>query len=581
MMRMFLTAAALIGLALAPAPVTAADPKLEGAWEGTLKVNDDISLRLIFRIAKGADGSYSATLDSPDEGAKGIKVDAVKLDKSNVTLSIKAIQATYEGKFNAEGTKIEGTYSVRGKSFPMVLSPAGPEAPAAKPDLIWEGKLDAGGGIQIRLVINMFKQKDGTFKATLDSPDQGASGIKIDKVTLDKETLSFTARLLQAQYSGKLNAEGTEAKGDFKQGPATIPLTLKKTEKVSEVKRTQMPKGPFPYQEIEVAYPNKAAEGVKLAGTLTLPKGDGPFPVVVLISGSGAQDRDETLLGHKPFLVLADHLTRRGIGVLRFDDRGTAKSTGDHNAATSADFATDVQAGVEYLKTRKDVDGKRIGLMGHSEGGLIAPMVAANNLDDIAFIVLLAGPGVPGDEILIEQSALIQKAMGAKPEAIAKNTVDAKKLYALMRTETDPAKLKVAIDAIVKESIAAMGEAERKALGENPELAASANLKKLQSPWFRYFLTYDPRPTLAKVKCPVLAINGELDLQVPPRQNLPVIEATLKAAGNSKVTIKELKGLNHLFQPTKTGAPSEYAAIEETFSPEALKVIGDWIVELK
>ena len=355
---------------------------------------------------------------------------------------------------------------------------------------------------------------------------------------------------------------------------------MKKTDKVTEQKRTQLPKAPFPYNPVEVGYENKES-GNKLAGTLTEPKGDGPFTAVILITGSGAQDRDETLLGHKPFLVLADYLTRRGVAVLRVDDRGVGGSTGDHGKATSADFATDVKAGIDFLKTRKEIDPKRIGLMGHSEGGLIAPMVAAKYPDDVAFLVLLAGPGVPGDEILTEQSALIQKAMGRDPAAIEKSGISAKKLYAALRTEKDEAALKQRLDEISKEALAALSESERKDLGTDPAAALQAQLKLLQSPWFRYFLTYDPRPNLAKVKCPVLAINGERDLQVPPNQNLPEIEKALKAGGNASVTVRELPGLNHLFQTSKTGSPSEYAKIEETFAPAALEIVGDWITKLK
>ena len=578
MSRMFLTLAALLGLAAAP--TLAADPKLEGDWEGSLKVTPEISLRLVYHIKKDGAGKYTATMDSPDQGAKGLKVDSVKYAKGEATLTSKDLMAEYVGKPSADGKSIDGTYTQAGKGFPLKLAPA-VAVVAAKPDMIWEGKLTANAGLEMRIVLNVFKAKDGKLTGTMDSPDQGVSGLKVDSVTITKDKLTFEVKLIKGEFSGELNDAKTEAKGDWTQLGNKLPLTLKKTDKVSELKRTQMPKGPFPYQEIEVAYPNKAAEGVNLAGTLTLPKGKGPFPVVVLISGSGAQDRDETLLGHKPFLVLADYLTRRGVGVLRFDDRGVNKSTGNHAIATSADFATDVQAGVEYLKTRKDVDSKRIGLMGHSEGGLIAPMVAARYPDDVAFLVLLAGPGVPGDEILAEQSTLIQKAMGRDAAGVEKSTISAKKIYAVLRTEKDEAALKKALDAIVKDSVADLSEAERKALGDNPSAALDGQLKMLQSPWFRYFLTYDPRPTLAKVKCPVLAINGEKDLQVPPKQNLPEIEKAVKSGGNAAVTIRELPNLNHLFQTCKTGAPAEYAQIEETFAPAALQVVGDWVAKLK
>lgn len=580
MSRMFLIAAGLLGLALSPVAATGriADPKLEGDWQGTLKINENVGLRLVYHIKKEANGKYTATLDSPDQGAKGLKVNSVTYADGTATLTSKGIAAEYVGKPAADGTSIKGTFTQDGKGLPLSLTPI--PAVAAKPDLIWEGKLKAGGGIEIRIVVNLFKEKDGTYTATMDSPDQSVMGLKVDTVSMDKDKLTFAIKLIKGEFSGKLNAAGTEVAGEWKQAGVTMPLTLKKTEKPSELKRTQLPKAPFPYNAVEVAYDNKEA-GNTLAGTLTMPKGDGPYTAVILITGSGAQDRDETLLGHKPFLVLADDLTRRGVAVLRVDDRGVGGSTGDHAKATSADFATDVKAGIDFLKTRKEIDPKRIGLIGHSEGGLIAPMVAARYPGDVAFLVLLAGPGVPGDEILTEQSALIQKAMGRDAAGIEKSTIAAKKMYAVLRAEKDEAALKKALDAIVKETVADLSETDRKALGDNPLAAMEGQLTLLQSPWFRYFLTYDPRPTLAKVKCPVLAINGEKDLQVPSRQNLPEIEKALKAGGNTAVTIRELANLNHLFQTCKTGAPTEYAQIEETFAPAALRVVGEWITKLK
>ena len=341
-----------------------------------------------------------------------------------------------------------------------------------------------------------------------------------------------------------------------------------------------MPKKPYPYREVEVSYPNKSA-GISLAGTLTLPPGPGPFPAVVLITGSGAQDRDESLMGHKPFLVLADYLTRRGVAVLRSDDRGVGGSTGDHTKATSADFATDAEAAVAFLKAQKGINPAKIGLMGHSEGGLIAPIVAAKDPKGVAFLVLLAGPGVPGDEILALQSVLMMKAAGMDAKTVDESSAVAKKMYAAIRTEKDEAAAQKALEAIAKASLATLSPDDLKKLGPDPMAAVQAQFKTLQSPWFRYFLTYDPRPTLAKVKCPVLAINGEKDLQVAPGQNLLEIAKALKTAGNRDVTTRELPGLNHLFQSSKTGSIAEYATIEETFNPEALKLIGDWITSRK
>jgi len=336
-----------------------------------------------------------------------------------------------------------------------------------------------------------------------------------------------------------------------------------------------VPKPPFPYREEEVAYDSKTP-GVRIAGTLTLPPGPGPFPAVLLITGSGAQDRDESLLGHKPFLVLADDLTRRGIAVLRVDDRGTAKSTGNFAAATTFDFADDAQAGYEYLRTRKEIAPAKIGLVGHSEGGLIAPIVAART-PEVAFIVLLAGPGLPGGDILAAQQALILRASGVSEAKIKEESAAITRMIAVVRETPDLKAAGAKIKAVRDEIAAALPEAERKALAESDPNGAS--LARLTTPWFRTFLLHDPRPTLAGVRCPVLAVNGELDLQVPCKDNLDAIAQALATGGNPRLTVRPMPGLNHLFQTCKTGAPSEYASIEETIAPAALKVIGDWIVE--
>ena len=298
---------------------------------------------------------------------------------------------------------------------------------------------------------------------------------------------------------------------------------------------------------------------------------------MILISGSGAQDRDETIFEHKPFLVLADALTRRGVAVLRLDDRGVGGSTGSTSASTSDDFAGDVLAGIAFLKARSEIDRTRLGLMGHSEGGIIAPMVAARS-PDVAFIVLMAGTGLPGEEILYLQGQAVMKAMGADENALKNQLEVQKRLFEIVKTEKDEKAAGAKLRDVTKTWTDSLSEGQRNALG-NVDAFIAGQLKMASSPWFRYFLTYDPRPTLAKVHCPVLALIGEKDRQVPARENLSQIESTLKTAGNNRVTVKELPGLNHLFQKCKTGAPSEYAGIEQTIDPSALAVIADWISE--
>jgi uncharacterized protein len=450
------------------------------------------------------------------------------------------------------------------------------QAPAADNPLagIWQGQLKAGA-LEIRIVFKIASQGDGSLRATLDSPDQGAKGIPFDAVAREADNVTLEVKRLDGKFKGKLSADGRRLKGTWNQGPSALPLELAKVEKESESARPQEPKRPYPYKDEEVGYENSAA-GVKLAGTLTLPNTLEPAPAVLLITGSGSQDRDESLLGHKPFLVIADYLTRRGIAVLRVDDRGVGGSTGDPSASTTEDLTGDVMAGVAYLKSRREINPRRIGLIGHSEGGIIAPL-AASRSSDVAFIVLLAGTGVTGEEIIYHQGELIANVLGADAKAIATDRAAQQRLFAIVKQEPDLEKARQQVQAaLVDVTTKAAGPDTAK---ETIEARSAAQAKAIVSPWFRFFLLYDPMPALAKVRCPVLAINGEKDLQVDPKQNLPPIERALRDGGNTDRTVKELPGLNHLFQHCSTGSPAEYGKIEETFSPEALELIGNWLVE--
>jgi pimeloyl-ACP methyl ester carboxylesterase len=320
----------------------------------------------------------------------------------------------------------------------------------------------------------------------------------------------------------------------------------------------------------EVSYENTKAR-IKLAGTLTLPEKAENFPAVILISGSGAQDRDETIFEHKPFWVIADYLTRNGIAVLRVDDRGVGGSEGDTGNATSKDFAGDVMAGIKFLKTRKEIDPSKIGLIGHSEGGIIAP-IAANKINEVAFVVLLAGPGIPGEQILYEQGRLIGLASGMTEEQVVQNQKNQEAIFNIIKTEKDSA---VRLDRLQRTFTGGMYPM----MNEDQKTAVDQQVAAVNSPWFHYFLTYDPRPALTKLKCPVLALIGEKDLQVPPKSNLPAIEKSLTDGGNKNFKTLELPNLNHLFQNCETGAVSEYGQIEETISPEVLEIVLTWILE--
>jgi pimeloyl-ACP methyl ester carboxylesterase len=459
-------------------------------------------------------------------------------------------------------------------SLALVSAVAAQEAARPGPETVWEGPLKLNAGIELRIVVHVRDTGEAGLRGTFDSPDQGAKGLKIDQVSLTPESLSFTMRALQAEFTGKRSGDGNEAVGQWTQGGVSMPLTLRKVDRPTERRRPQMPTPPFPYRDEPATYENKAA-GVTLTGTLTIPRGDGPFSAVILISGSGPQDRDETLFEHKPFLVLADALTRRGIAVLRVDDRGVGGSSGSRTSATSEDYASDVRAGIAYLKSRAEIDAKAIGLIGHSEGGIIAPLVAAQS-GDVAFIVLLAGTGLPGDEILVSQLGLILKAMGVEQKEREKSLDAQRRVMVVARNEPDKKKALEAMQAILQESREQLSETER-AKFDQAKQSTDAQIRQLGSPWFKFFLTHDPRPTLAQVRCPVLALCGERDLQVAPRENLAAIEAALKGGGNDRVTVKELPGLNHLFQMSTTGLPAEYGRIEETIAPAVLTLVGDWI----
>jgi pimeloyl-ACP methyl ester carboxylesterase len=514
--------------------------KLKGAWEKVAGDAGDFKKQLSSRVEKS--GKYDAVIVTCEFRKK-------KMDARVV--------------FDKDG-KITGLFFK-------------PPAPTGKEE-IFEGTLKVGG-IELRLVFHLFKQTDGTYQGTMDSPDQGAKGILLDEVSVKDDAVRLELKSSKMVYEGKRDKDGKKITGNLKQGGQTFPLALEKVAKAKETRRPQTPKKPYPYDEIEVAYENKKG-GVKLAGTLTVPRSGGPFPAVLLITGSGPQDRDETIFGHKPFLVLADYLSRRGIAVLRVDDRGVGGSTGKTSESTSADFAGDVHAGVEFLKGRKEINASQIGLIGHSEGGIIAPLVASRS-KDVAFIVLLAGTGLPGDEILYLQGAAILKANGADAEMLAKQKAIQTRMFAIVREEKDRAAAEKKLRAALDEIVSKMSKEEKKqgleSLG-GPS-AMEGQVQMVLTPWFRHFLDYDPRPALRKVSCPVLALNGEKDVQVPAEVNLKAIAAALKEAGNKDVTTVQLPNLNHLFQTCKTGSVTEYAAIEETLAPVALETIANWITK--
>jgi uncharacterized protein len=539
-----------------------------GDWNGKLNVNGG-ELRLVLHITKNADGRLKATLDSVDQGANGIPVSSISLKDSKLSLAVSAVNGSYEGKVNSAVTEIAGTWT-QGASLPLSFhrgvvaeKPKPKPAKASGIDGDWFGTIDTGVG-RLRVVLHILNTEDG-LNATMDSLDQNAKGIPVTSITRSGTSLKFEIKTIGGSYDGAINPDRSAFTGTWSQLGKSFPLTLKRVKDASELelRRPQTPVKPYPYREEEVSYKNSVAN-IELAATITIPEGKGPFPAVLLMAGSGPHDRDETIMGHKPFLVLADYLTRKGIVVLRADKRGVGKSGGDYSQAVMTDFASDADAGVAYLKTRAEVDPQKIGLLGHSEGAVEAPMSAAHN-PDVAFVVMMAGQGVSGDKLLPEQMRRIEEASGKSKDEIEKDVALQSEILAIVERDKDDA----ALDKDLREKLA----------GKVPEAQMGMQVKAVSSPWFRSLLQYDPAPVLSKLTCPVLVLNGEKDVQVPPQQNLPPIRKALESGGNKNFEIDELPGLNHLFQTAKTGGIAEYSEIEETMSPIALEKVASWILK--
>jgi hypothetical protein len=435
----------------------------------------------------------------------------------------------------------------------------------------WTGTL-AEGGVQLSMVFRFTMTEADTMKVTLDVPAQGAVNLPLGRVAFKDDTLTVDAPMIKGQYQAVFSGDSTLT-GTWTQLGRKYPLDLKKNAAPVTFNRPQEPVKPYPYKEEEVTFRN-SVENFDLAGTLTLPEGPGPFPAVVLITGSGQEDRNETVFAHKPFLVIADYLTRNGIAVLRYDDRGVGGSKGNAANATSLAFADDAAAAVSYLLGRPEINSKKIGLAGHSEGGLIAPIVASKN-NNIAFIVSLAGPGVSGYDILSKQTRDILAASGSSEKEIEEAWATNSNLFKIIMAQPDQRKAaKEAMEWYSKDlDSKGLTPDERR-----DKMAAFAQgIGQVNNPWMRYFLSTDPAVFWKEVKCPVLALNGDKDLQVNNEQNLPAIKAAVISGGNKKVKTVILPGHNHLFQHCTTGAPEEYTTIEETFSPEALDIITSWI----
>jgi len=546
---------------------------LEGHWTGSLQAGEAV-LHLVLHVSKAEDGSFKATIDSLDQGVYGIEVTSFTQKDSTLHFNVSSVGASYEGKFAADHGSIEGDWTQGSASLPLVFHRQAAGAGAKKPsdaiasaEGVWQGALE-GNGMRLRLQLHVSHDDQKQLVAALDSPDQGVGGLPAIKVSQKDASFHFEIPVVSGVYEGTLNAGKMALTGTWTQNGVEQKLDFQRSDQLLELVRPQNPVKPYPYKEEEVSFPNGKAK-ISLAGTLTLPRAPGPFPAAVLLSDSGPHDRDESIVGHRPFLVLADHLTRKGIAVLRFDKRGIGKSTGDFANATTEDFAGDAEAALAYLKTRKEIDLKKTGLIGHGEGGMIAPLVAAHS-SDVAWIVLLAGPGLNGEDTLLLQSELILKTAGVDDDQIAKTREFNRQTYALVRQEKDTATLQAKLSDLVENSGMS---------ASLPPAALQSQVRLMVSPWFRFSLDYDPVPTLQKTMCPVLALNGEKDLQVAPKENLAKIQKALQDGGNKDFQTTELSGLNHLFQHSPTGSPTEYGGIQETMAPEALNAVSDWVLK--
>ncbi len=457
--------------------------------------------------------------------------------------------------------------------FLSVMALAG-AARAQDLDGPWEGAI-AIMGQELKIIVR-FDGSGGELKATIDIPQQMAADLPLSNVRREGERVHFelAAGPGLAVFDGAL-AQG-KIRGDFTQAGIRGVFHIVKAGKMAAQAAVPQAAASLPYQVEEVAVKVGA---FTLSGTLTLPKGEGPFPAAILITGSGTQNRDEEVFGFKLFRVIADHLTRQGIAVLRCDDRGW----GDAQAvasATSEDFAADVKAQARYLLTRPEIARDGIGLLGHSEGGIIAPLAGRGH--EFAFMVLMAGTAVSGREVLLEQIALIAGADGASQSEVERALAEQKRAYALLGQPDGEKEIAKMIAEQARGQLQKMSREQKMAVAD-PEAyvksAVAAGLAALQSPWFRHFLDYDPAPALAAVTCPVLALFGEKDTQVSPRQNRPAMEAALRRGGNQDATFKVFPGANHLFQKANSGSPSEYASLEKEFVPGFLETISGWIIE--
>ena len=575
-------ALAFVLLATLAGAAQAAEPA--GRWEGAIRLPGG-KLDIVVTIDPKSDDGWKGTIDIPAQGLRGFELSGIAVDGVQVRFEMAGIpgEPRFDGKLSESGDSIAGTFHQGPQTLPFSLkrsgaAPAAPSAPVDEPVPgdgaagEWLGTIDAGA-VKLRLALEVKETGDG-LALILDSVDQG-SKVPADEVVFEERTLRFAIKAAGATYEGTLNGDGSALEGTWRQGGREIPLTFRRLKQSFALNRPQLPKGPFPYAAHEVAFQSKAGD-VRLAGTLVLPSGDGPFPAVVMVTGSGAQDRDESLMGHKPFLVIADALARKGIASLRYDDRGAGKSGGDHIESTVDDFAADARAAIDLLRSRPEIDGSGIGILGHSEGGLTGPMIAAGD-EKVAFLVLLAPPGEPMRSLMTRQASDYYRLLNLDEDLIERAvTMQASDLELIADASLTTDQLRQKLRALIEVRRKEFTEAERALLQIDSD-AIERGIQMSTTPWFRSLMRQDPAAHLRRAKVPVLALFGEKDFQVHPEVNAAAVRKALSAAGNKDFEVEIYPRLNHLFQHAETGGIEEYGTIEETFAPVALDRISNWI----
>ncbi|MBN2727731.1 MAG: prolyl oligopeptidase family serine peptidase [Bacteroidales bacterium] len=436
----------------------------------------------------------------------------------------------------------------------------------------WQGYFSVEG-IQFLMILNIEEDENDKISATMHIPQQMLLNYDVLKISTEDDSLWMKAAGLRADYAAILDRDSLRGTWTQMGVNYVINLGLTPEDEAFSIRRPQTPQEPYTYYCEDVKFYNKKAK-IWLAGTLTLPDTTHNWPVVVLVSGSGPQDRNEELLEHKPFLVIADYFTRNGIGVLRYDDRGIGKSEGKFADATTIDLASDAESAIDFLSKKEFVNKDQIGLAGHSEGGIIAMMLGSNK--KLLFAISMAGVGVPCDQLLVMQQDKMYEGYGGSEEMREVMWNFNSRMYNIVQTEKDPVAIRTGIETILAETTERLTEEEIKEYGLSDNYII-AILSQISNPWFKTFVTLKPAKYIEKIKIHFLAINGSTDRQVPAEENIEAIKIHIKQKKGQIVDYKIFDGLNHLFQNSKSGMPTEYAMIDETINEEVLEYMMKWI----